>query len=137
MDSKHKRRNAMSTPAIQIATESPKQVVLRSPILIGSPRVFVDPPKIHIGRGDSKLKSIQWVNQTGGEVLIWLPNAYNYLEGKPEDFVTPRRIPAGGILPLTVRQDCVDGEYDYHVFCKAIKGNGYAEGNSPPIAACP
>jgi hypothetical protein len=127
----------MSTPGTKIATESPKQVVLRSPIVIGSPRVFVDPPTIHIGSGDAKLKTIQWVNQTGSDVLIWLPNAYNYLVGTPEDFLAPKPIIAGGILPIAVRQDCVDGDYDYHVFCKAIKGNGYAEGNSPPVAACP
>jgi hypothetical protein len=125
----------MSTPATRFATEIPKQVVLRSPIVIDRPRVFVDPPTIHIGYGDSKLKVIEWVNQTGGDVLIWLPNGHNYLNGEPEDFLAPFTVSKGGRLAREVRGDCKDGDYEYNVYCKAI--GGYAEGNSPPIVHCP
>jgi hypothetical protein len=112
-----------------------REVILPSPITIDRPRVFVNPPTIHIGEVDSRLKTIVWVNQTGDEVLLWLPNAYNYLEGKEEDFLTPIPIAAGGKLPFAVRSDCVDGYYHYNVFCKKI--HGYAEGNSEPGASCP
>ena len=135
----------MSTPAPRYASEIPKQVVLRSPIVIDRPRVFVDPPSIHIGYGDLKLKAIEWVNQTGGDVLIWIPNGYNYLNGKPEDFLAPFTVSDGRSLTREVRGDCKDGDYEYNVYCKAMGGKdvsgkaigGYAEGNSPPSAHCP
>lgn len=125
----------MSTPAPRYATEIPKQVVLRSPIMIDRQRVFVDPPSIHIGYGDSQLKFIEWVNQTGGDVLIWLPNGHNYLVGKPEDFLAPFTVSNGGRLTREVRRKYQGGDYEYNVFCKAI--DGYAEGNSPPVVHCP
>jgi hypothetical protein len=126
----------MSDPATEVAFESPfKKVILPSPITIDRPRVFVNPPTIHIGSGDSKLRTIVWVNETGGDVLIWLPNAHHYLKGEAEDFLTLKTIDAGKMLPLEVRPDCVDGYYHYNVYCKAI--DGYAEGNSEPGASCP
>lgn len=125
----------MSTPAPRIAAEMPKQIVLRSPIKIDRLRVFVDPPSIHIHSGGSDLKAIEWVNQTGGDVLIWLPNGHNYLIGKPEDFLAPLPLSNGGVLTREVRRDYKDGDYEYNVYCKVI--DGYAEGNSPPVVHCP
>jgi hypothetical protein len=126
----------MSIPATELAFESPfKQVILPSPITIDRPRVFVNPPTIHIGSGNSKLKTVVWVNQTGGDVLIWLPNGHKYLKGEAEDFLALKPIRAGESLPIEVRADCVDGYYHYNVYCKAIEG--YAEGNSEPGASCP
>jgi hypothetical protein len=126
----------MDSPAVEVALEAPyERVILPPPITIDRERIFVNPPTLHLGSGSSRLKTIQWVNQTGGEVLIWLPNAYNYLEGNPGDFLLPKSIPVGRTLTFAVSPDCKDGYYHYNVFCKRI--NGYAEGNSEPGVSCP
>ena len=117
----------MPTPA--------NQVTLPPPIVIDRPRIFANPPTIHIGSTASRLKTIQWVNQTGDDVLVWLPNGYLFLIGKPEDFLAPIKVSNGGKLAREVRGDCEDGYYYYNVFCKAIYG--YAEGNSSPGVDCP
>jgi hypothetical protein len=124
----------MPVPATAIVKPF-KEVTLDSPITIDRPRVFVNPPTLHLGSGNERLKTIVWVNHTGGDVLLWLPNAFNYIEGKPEDFLAAVHIPSGGKLPLAVRSNCVDGYYHYNAFCKAI--GGYAEGNSEPGVSCP
>jgi hypothetical protein len=126
----------MSTQATKRVLESPvMQVILPSPTVIDRKRIFVNPPTIHIGSGGSKLKTIVWANQTGGDVLIWLPNGYNYLVGEPKDFLKPFKVHNGKDLPLEVREDCQNGYYHYNVYCKAIPG--YAEGNSEPGVSCP
>jgi hypothetical protein len=126
----------MSTPATERALESPiKQVTLPEPIVIDRPRIFVNPPTVHIGSGHLRAKTIEWVNQTGKDVLIWLPNGYRYLIGEPEDFLKPFTVHNGKELTRKVREDYQDGYYHYNVFCEAI--NAYAEGNSEPGVSCP
>jgi hypothetical protein len=112
-----------------------KQVVLGKPIKIDRERVFVNPPRIHIGSGDSQLKTIQWVNHTGDVVWIWLPSAHNYLNGEPKDFLKPYELANGAEKSFTVEDHPVKGYYEYNVYCKAI--DGYAEGNSAPGVDCP
>ena len=126
----------MPDTATEVAYKLPvMEVILPSPIKIDRPRVFVNPPTIHIGSGESRLRTIVWVNKTEGNVWIWLPNGHHYLNGVAADFVPPKRIEKGERLPFEVRPDCVDGYYHYNVYCEII--DGYAEGNSEPGASCP
>lgn len=126
----------MSNPATERALVSPvRQVILPAPIAIDRKRIFVNPPTIHIGSGDSRAKTIEWVNQTGGDIYIWLPNAHRYLIGKPEDFLKPFAVPNGGNLALQVSQTSEANYYHYNVYCRAI--DSYAEGNSEPGVECP
>ena len=126
----------MSTQATERVLEQPiNQVTLPPAIVIDKERIFANPPTLHIGSQDSRLKTIQWVNQTGDDVFIWLPNGYLFLIGEPTDFLTPIKVSNGGKLAREVKEDCEDGYYYYNVFCKAI--DGYAEGNSSPGVSCP
>jgi hypothetical protein len=126
----------MSTPATKRAmSSSMNQVVFGKPIKIDRERVFVNPPTFHLC-GENPPKAIRWENQTGGPVMIWLPNADHCLNRPPEgDFSKPFVIPPKGELLLTVKEHPKKGKYEYHVYCEVIKD--YAEGNSPPNLSCP
>jgi hypothetical protein len=130
----------MSTPAISIAREGPvERIIFHEPHKIDRPRVFVDPPQYHIGNGDSP-RTIRFVNETGGPVKIWLPNADKYLnpQRNGNDFSKPIDVGIGGELELTVKSSPAkpeEGHYQYHVYCEVIKD--FAEGNSPPVMNCP
>jgi hypothetical protein len=126
----------MSDPATKPVLKTPlKRVILSAPIEIEEDRIFVKPSTVRIGRGDSKLKTILFVNQTGGDVYIWHPNALNYLDGQANGFLEPVLIHTVKEKAFEVKMDCKDGYYHYNVYCKSIEG--YAEGNSEPGVECP
>jgi hypothetical protein len=119
-----------------------EQVFITKPIeILDEKRVFVIPPKIHIGGKDSP-KEILWVNQTGGPITIWIPNGGQYLN-KYEDpdthevheFIKPFPLDATGKLHVTVQASPPYGYYEYNVFCEVIKD--YAHGESSPGVICP
>ena len=134
----------MPNAAVKRALEKPlERVVFTEPVNIGQKqrRVFVLPAVIHLG-GENPPKTIQWVNETGGEVTMWIPNAGQYLEpyidpqsGTVHPFIIPFRIAAKGELVVSVRKNPPDGFYPYDVYCEVT--HNYAQGNSSPIASCP
>jgi hypothetical protein len=119
-----------------------EQVFITKPIeILDERRVFVIPAKVHIGGKDSP-QEILWVNQTGGTVTIWLPNAGHYLNQfkdpetqKVHEFITPFSVPPKGELLVTVKETPPYGYYEYNVFCEVIQD--YAQGDSAPGVICP
>jgi hypothetical protein len=129
----------MPNSATKRAHEKPivKRVVILKPHVIDRERIFVNPPAIHIGYGDSPT-IIRWENQTGDLVKIWLPNADDYLIRPPDiDFSKPFDVTAEKPLVLTVKEEPKPKKniYPYHVYCAKI--NSFAEGNSSPVVHCP
>jgi hypothetical protein len=132
----------MATPVTSLdPSPGVKQVFLTEPIKIrDTERIFVIPPKVHIG-GEHSPKQIQWVNLTGGPVTIWLPNGDHCLEpvdpktGAKLNFLTPFPVPTNYELRLDVRKKPRDGYYEYNVYCKVIED--YAQGESEPGLSCP
>lgn len=129
----------MPNSATKPAHEKPKviRVTILEPHLIDRERIFVNPPAIHIGYGDSPT-TIRWENQTGDLVKIWLPNADDYLKRPSgEDFSKPFDVTPEKPLVLTVKEDPKPKKntYQYHIYCAKI--NGFAEGNSSPVVHCP
>ncbi len=133
----------MSTPATKRAPKAGvQQVVLTKPIeIVDRKRVFVVPASVHID-DEAPPKAIQWVNQTGGPVTIWLPNADLYLEPyedpethKVHEFLTPFDVATKGVLLLDVKENPPEGRYVYNVYCEVTKD--YAQGNSAPDVSCP
>ncbi len=133
----------MSTTATKHAAKPDvHQVILTKPIdIVGEKRVFVVPATVHL-RGEHPPKSIQWINQTGGPVTIWLPNADRYLQPyeDPEthavhEFITPFDVAPKGELLVDVKEKYADGRYVYNVYCEITKD--YAQGNSAPDVSCP
>jgi hypothetical protein len=118
------------------------QVFLTKPFdILGERRVFVIPPKVHIGGEDSP-KEILWINETGGPVTIWLPNADHYLNEYKDpvtqevhEFITPFSVPDKGELLVTIQENPDYGYYEYNVYCKVI--DNYAQGESAPGVSCP
>jgi hypothetical protein len=142
----------MSTPAPSLTPEEQepepvkpvKKVILTKPYEIaGRERVFVIPATVHL-RGENPPKTIEWENQTGGLVKIWLPNADAYLNhGNGRDFSQPIDVADGKSIHFTVKdrfKDEVDWKevefyYHYNVYCESIKN--YAQGDSEPGMSCP
>jgi hypothetical protein len=126
----------MTTPASKRAmSPSMLQVMLGKPIEIDTPRVFVNPPISHLC-GANPPQIIRWDNQTGGPVMIWLPNGDKLLDPPSGgDFSKPFLIPPKGELVLSVKENPKKARIQYHVYCEVI--GDYAEGNSPPVLSCP
>ena len=135
----------MPNLAVKRALEKPgpvQKVLLTKPYVIaGRKRIFVVPAIVHLG-GENPPKTIEWVNQTGGPVTIWLPNADHYLKPhedpkthKVHEFITPFDVDTKGALLLDVKENPPDCYYEYNVYCEEIKD--YAQGNSPPVVSCP
>jgi hypothetical protein len=119
----------------------PRLEVLLQPISIEKERVFVNPPVVSIGEGNSKLSTVQWINHTKKVAWLWIPNGDLFFK-KPSqhDFSTPFPIPpepASEVERLTfmVKADCKVTSTEYQVYCEAI--TGYAEGHSPPVVKYP
>jgi hypothetical protein len=119
----------------------PRLQVLLEPVPIEKERVFVNPPRVSIGEGNSRLSTVQWVNHTKTVAWLWIPNGSQFFK-KPSqhDFSTPFQIPPEPAsdaerLTFTVSPDCHNVSSEYQVYCEAI--TGYAEGHSPPVVACP
>jgi hypothetical protein len=119
----------------------PRLQVLLEPISIEKERVFVNPPVVSIGEGNSRLLTVQWRNNTKKVAWLWIPNGGQFFK-KPSlhDFSTPFQIPPEPAseeerLTFTVRPDCQETSTEYQVYCESIPG--YAEGHSPPVVKCP
>jgi hypothetical protein len=119
----------------------PRLKVFLQPVSIETARVFVNPPEIPIGEGDSRLLTVQWVNNTDKVAWLWFPNGDLFFKTPSQhDFSTPFEIspePASEAdrLTFTVRADPKEISSQYQVYCESIPG--YAEGHSPPIVKCP
>jgi hypothetical protein len=123
-------------PATTLPREGSKEVIVRR-VEIGGPRLFVIPGVVHIGSGKSRRESVEWVNQTGAELLMWFPNGEQVFEppAREQSFAGPLAIPLKEPLILKVSPKCKDGRYRYVVYCPDLLE--YAEGNSAPEVACP
>jgi hypothetical protein len=138
----------MPNPAVKHALEKPesvKKVILtKSYDIAGRKRVFVIPSTVHLG-GENPPEAIEWVNETGGTVWIWLPTVDHYLslhphKDKGENVVKPIRVLDGEISrPFVVkdRKDLTQAEFYYHydVYCESI--HDYAQGDSDPGVGYP
>ena len=126
----------MSNPATKRAlSPTVLQVMLGKPIEIDTPRVFVNPPIAHLCDATPP-QSIRWDNQTGGPVMIWLPNGDKLLNPPSgKDFSKPFLIAPNCDLTLGVKKNPKKARIQYHVYCEVI--GDYAEGNSPPVLSCP
>ena len=109
--------------------------------ILDTRRVFVIPAKVHIGGEDSP-KEILWVNQTGGPVTIWLPNAGKYLNEYKDPqtqevhpFIAPIPVAKDGVLNVSVKEEPPKGYYEYNIYCEVIQD--YAQGESSPGCICP
>jgi hypothetical protein len=124
-------------PAPEPPREGPKQVILQR-IEIDRPRIFVNPPVLHIGSGKSRRKTVEWMNETGADVSLWFPNGEQVFllpaEGEM-GFKNPLAIGSKKRLILYVKADCEDGRYRYSVYCPSLRE--YAQGNSAPEVDCP
>ena len=126
-----------------VRVPSPLIVNLPLPIPVDAKsrqKVFVDPPVIHIGSGPSQVQAIQFTNNTGGTVRIWLLNVESLFAGPPKnnenkDFHIPFVVENNDTLDLDLKPDLDNGDYEYHVYCDAIPGE--ADGNSMPRVSCP
>jgi hypothetical protein len=104
----------------------------------GRKRVYVNPPAIHLGSGSSQLPSIQFTNNTGDTIRIWLVNVASLFAHPPKgykDFDNPFVVAAHATLDLDLKPSLGNGDYYYHVFCDAVGHD--ADGNSPPVMSCP
>jgi hypothetical protein len=126
--------------AVKTSYDPNLQVVLK-PLSIEKERVFVNPPVVSIGEGESRLSTVQWRNHTREVAWLWIPNGHLFFN-KPSqhDFSTPFQIPPEPApeenrLTFTVKRDCQEVSSEYQVYCVAI--SGYAEGHTPPIMKCP
>jgi hypothetical protein len=123
--------------APELPREGPKQVILQR-VEIDRPRIFVNPPVIHIGNGKSRRKTVEWVNETGADVSLWFPNGEQVFDRRGESekgFANPFAIGSKKRLILYVKADCEDGRYRYAVYCPSLME--YAQGNSAPEVDCP
>jgi|SRR5579863_3905785 hypothetical protein len=127
-----------ATSTIQVPSHMP--VDLPPPVedQTGRRRIYVNPPVIHIGKGEAQLEDIRFMNNTGGTVRIWLLEAEKIFNAPPQgykNFENPFVVKPKGTLDLKLKPDLPYGDYVYHVFCDAIGHE--AEGNSPPAIGCP
>jgi hypothetical protein len=94
--------------------------------------------KIKVKRfGIGESASVEFVNATGGNVKLWIPNG-GALFVQPGGVPSPDiriDVPAADRLSLAVKERPADGLYPYSAYCEDI--GGFAEGNSAPIIACP
>jgi hypothetical protein len=135
----------MPTPGTERALEKPqavRRVVFTKPYDIeGKERVFVIPPTVHLDY-ENPPKTIEFVNQTGGPVTIWLAAAGHFLKLRkdPEthviqEFIKPFDVSTKVPLVFDVKEKLPKGCYEYNVYCEEIKD--YAQGNSSPNISCP
>ncbi len=106
------------------------------PVTINKPRIFANPPLVHIGSGLAQIQEVSISNISGGDIRVWIPlGAKIFNDRSVSDFSVPFLVPNGTNRSLYVKSNPEEGKYDYHVYCEVIED--YAEGNSPPALACP
>jgi hypothetical protein len=104
--------------------------------LIGNEnRAFVLPASFHVGKGATKVPSVQWRNQTTEDVKLWFPNGWKLFDGDASSFANPFTIKVGQALTLYVNDDSTDCEYEYHVYC--VETEDSAQGHSEPWGGRP
>ena len=125
-----------------VAVPSHMPVDLPAPITVdpttGRKKVYVNPPVIHIGSGQSQLRDIRFKNNTGDKARLWFPNGAPLFAGPPagySNFENPFVIENGKELDLKLMPNLGYGMYEYHVYCDVIGAE--ADGNSPPNLSCP
>lgn len=123
-----------------VLVPSPMPVDFPKPVSVGPGRkkVYVNPPVIHIGSGQSQLRDIRFTNHTTGKARLWFPNGSTLFAGPPagySNFENPFVIDDGKALDLKLEPNLGYGTYEYHVYCDAISAE--ADGNSPPNLSCP
>ena len=68
---------------------APRSVSIHVYPVGGKNRAFVLPPYFHVGKGDTKVPSVQWENQTTKEVKLWFPNGWKLFDGDKSYFANP------------------------------------------------
>jgi hypothetical protein len=136
----------MSTPATKPAFESDqgprRKVFVTKPYdLEGKGRVLVIPATVHLDPEELP-ETIEFINQTGGPVTIWLPNGNHFLKpykdpgtDKVHEFIQPIDVATTGELLVEVKEQVPNGYYEYNVYCNVIED--YAQGHSSPVVCCP
>lgn len=122
----------MSHPALAPVRE----VEFSAPQKVGNKmKVFVIPGTVHLAY-PVQAKSVQWRNNTGGTVRIWLANLRDVLVPlHGEDLSQPIDIADGDDLVVGVRDTNAVFLKDYPVYCDAI--GDYGDGDSSPHVGCP
>ena len=113
-----------------------REVEFSPPQKIGNKRkVFVIPGTVHLAYPEPA-KSVQWRNNTGGRVWIWLANLRDVLEPPPGvDLSKPIPIDHGDDLVIGVKDTKGVFLKDYPVYCDVI--SDYGDGDSSPHMGCP
>jgi hypothetical protein len=131
----------MSDTGSTRAFAKPLKVLITQIYTIGQrKRAFVVPSTIHLG-GENSPKAIEWVNESGGPVEIWLPALSGYLSSPTgANFSEPFVLENGKTSAPFLVKDKVEWEkaeffYHYNVYCKSI--GDYAQGDSEPGMGCP
>jgi hypothetical protein len=128
---------------------APALVRIRAYAIDGKERAFVLPPYFHVGKGDTKVPSVQWENKTKKDVKWWFPNGWKLFQlpqkkgnddirgisDNKDGFDHPLIIPPDKVLTLYVNNDSTDGMYEYHVYCDETEDS--AKGNSEPWGGRP
>lgn len=89
--------------------------------------------RFHVGK--PAYKEVQFVNQTGKTVGLWIPNGGLVFEGGDQNNDIAALLPDAKPYRLTVLAAPKEGEYRYCAFCEAIPG--FAEGGSAPVIVVP
>jgi hypothetical protein len=97
--------------------------------------VHVKPPSFHLGSEPHRLKEVVWENHTGADVIFWFPSGAELFDDNQNGIEIPHTIPAGESHSLKVKDSPTDGDYHYHVYCKAT--GDCAHGHSEPGGHCP
>jgi hypothetical protein len=121
-----------------IAMETPTRVIVEfgKPVTINKPRIFANPPLVHIGSGPMQIQEVAIVNNSGGDIRVWMPLGAKVFDDRSvSDFSVPFLVPQATDRTLYVKNNPQEGKYEYHVYCEVIED--YAEGNSPPVMNCP
>jgi hypothetical protein len=113
----------------------PIEVSIHTFLIGNEDRAFVLPPYFHVGKGATKVPSVQWENQTKKDVKLWFPNGWKLFKGDPSSFENPFTIRKDQKLTLYVNDGLTDGEYEYHVYCDETEDS--AKGNSEPWGGRP
>ena len=114
---------------------APIRISIRTYLIGNEDRAFVVPASFHVGKGATKVPSVQWENQTTKDVKLWFPNGWKLFTGDAGSFENPVTIRKGQTHILYVNDDLTDCELEYHVYC--VETEDSAHGNSEPWGGRP